>query len=119
MRRLRSKFPEVRRRRPTARRALWISAIVIATLSISARAHAQACCSGSGAITPARLAMHEDALVGVGVRAASVIGSYDEGGRYVAAPSGTSELDLEQDLLAAVRVLRRGQAALLPPIVET
>ncbi len=37
----------------------------------------------------------------------------------MAAPAGAHELDFEQDLFGAVRVLPRGQAALLVPWVET
>ncbi len=64
--------------------------------------------------------MHEDALVGTQVRAATVLGSFDDGGHYASAPSsGTSELDFEEDIFGALRVLRRGQIALLVPFVET
>jgi len=63
--------------------------------------------------------MHEAALVGLSARASSVFGSFDPSGHYVSAPAGTSELDLEQDLFGATRFLRRGQAALLVPLVET
>jgi hypothetical protein len=82
-------------------------------------AHAQACCAGSGAVTPGRLGLHEDALVGVQLKAGDVLGSYDVTGHYLAAPSDASELDLEQDLFAAVRFLNRGQVAVLVPFVET
>ena len=63
--------------------------------------------------------MHESALVGVQLRAAYLHGSFDGARRFVAAPSGSVELDLEQDLVAAVRVLDRGQLSLLLPMVET
>jgi hypothetical protein len=87
--------------------------------TIAPRAWAQACCAGSAAITPARLSVHEDALVGVTLRAATVLGSYDPTGHYTASPAGSSEIDREEDLLAAVRVFERGQLALLVPFVET
>lgn len=80
---------------------------------------AQACCAGGTAVTPGRLALHEDALVGVQLRLAAVHGSYDLGGHYSLSPPGDSEADLEQDLFAAVRVVGRGQLALLVPLVET
>jgi len=82
-------------------------------------AHAQACCAGSGAVTPGRLGLHEEALVGTQLKAGDVLGSYDVAGHYLASPSGASELDLEQDLFAAARFLQRGQAAVLVPLVET
>jgi hypothetical protein len=95
------------------------AAFAVASL-LSARAGAQACCAGTGALTPGRLSLHEDALIGTQVRAATVLGSFDDGAHYTgAASSGTSELDFEQDLFAALRVLRRGQVALLVPFVET
>jgi hypothetical protein len=81
-------------------------------------ARAQACCAAPGAITPARLALYEESLVGVALRAVQVMGSFDDGGRYVPA-RGAEELDLEQDVFGAVRFLERGQAALLVPLVET
>jgi hypothetical protein len=85
----------------------------------STQACAQACCAGTGALTPGRLALHEDALVGVGARAADGIGSWDDSGNYTRTPAGTRELDFEQDVFGAVRILGRGQLALLVPFVET
>ena len=70
-------------------------------------------------MTPGRLELHEDALVGLQAKAAGLLGSYDTGGRYVGSPSGDTEFDLEQDLFGALRVLPRGQVALLVPLVET
>src|SRR4051812_20388845 len=83
------------------------------------QARAQACCAGVGAATPGRLALHEDALLGLRMRAATVFGSFDASGEYRAAPPGSSEWDLEQDLVGALRVLPRGQVAALVPLVET
>jgi hypothetical protein len=94
-------------------------ALVIALLVGSHRAHAQACCAGSTAVTPARLALHEDALVGADVRATDAYGSFDPTGTFVSTPNGASETDFEEDLFAAVRLFTRGQAALLVPLVET
>jgi hypothetical protein len=83
----------------------------------SSRAHAQACCAGGSAVTPGRLEPHEDALVGTELHAASVIGSY-QSGAYRASPPGTPEYDYEEDLFGALRVLARGQIALLVPFDE-
>jgi len=93
-------------------------ALLLAT-ALPARAWAQACCAGGSAVTPGRLKPYEDALLGVQVRAAGVLGSYDERGRYVSSPAGDTEGDFEQDVLGALRVLPRGQITLLMPIVET
>jgi hypothetical protein len=93
--------------------------VAAAACAVPSRAWAQACCAGGAAVTPGRLELHEDALVGATVKAATVLGSYDTGGRYAASPARDTEGDFEQDVFGAVRVLRRGQVALLVPIVET
>jgi hypothetical protein len=84
-----------------------------------ATARAQACCAGTGAVTPGRLGVLEDALVGLEAKAGLVAGSFDPGGRPVASPPGAGEVDLEQDAFGALRVLSRGQVSLLVPVVET
>lgn len=100
------------------------SSFVAGLLALAAQlgassASPQACCAGSSAATPARLAQHETALAGVQVHAATLFGSFDQNGSYVASPHGVSEYDFEQDLFGAVRVLPRGQLALLVPTDET
>jgi hypothetical protein len=106
------------RRRSRSRKRLALL-LALAAWAFPSRAWAQACCAGGSAVTPGRLELHEDALVGVELKAATVVGSYDASGRYVAAPAGNFEGDFEQDVFGAVRVLRRGQVALLVPIDET
>jgi hypothetical protein len=81
-------------------------------------ARAQACCAGAAALTPGRLAPHEQALVGLQLQAALVLGTFDARGRYVPAPVRDAELDLEQDLFGALRVTKRGQLALLVPVLQ-
>jgi hypothetical protein len=90
-------------------------------LTSASRASAQACCAGSGAVTPGRLAVHEDALVGLSARGAQVFGSFDSSGHYSTPPPGSSEQDFEQDVIGALRlpVVDRAQLALLVPLVET
>lgn len=85
----------------------------------SAPAFAQACCAGASALTPGRLALHEDALVGVSVRYNEVLGSFDPGRRFVRASSGANERALEEDLFATHRFLENGQATLLVPFIQT
>jgi len=93
---------------------------LLAALALAPReARAQACCAGSSALTPGRLAVHETALVGGQVRAGYGYGSFDGGGHYASNPAGAGEVDLEQDVFGALRVLGRGQVALLVPVVET
>jgi hypothetical protein len=82
-------------------------------------AWAQACCAGAGAVTPGRLAIHEDALVGLQFKVAHGFGSFSSTGTYLASPPRTTEWELEQDLVAALRVLPRGQLALLVPVIQT
>jgi hypothetical protein len=94
---------------------LALSAIAAAP----SRAQAQACCAGGSAVTPARLELHEEALAGIELRAGSALGSYEPGGQHLGNSPGATELDFEEDLFGAVRVLRRGQVALLVPLVET
>jgi hypothetical protein len=62
--------------------------------------------------------VHENALVGLQLKAATSLGSYATDGRFVSPGPGDAEQDFEQDLFAAVRLLPRGQAALLVPLVE-
>jgi hypothetical protein len=69
-------------------------------------------------VTPGRLAIPEDALVGVQVRAADIFGSFRNDGTYVRARDAT-EWDFEQDLFGALRIAPRAQLALLVPVVET
>lgn len=96
--------------------------LLLASLLAPRQAAAQACCAGSGAVTPGRLAMHEDALVALQARAAHVFGQFDGYGRYATPRSGDSEQDFEQAVIGALRlpgVASRGQLALLVPLVET
>ena len=99
-------------------------AVLFAFLAIAAfpaRARAQACCAGAGAITPGRLAVHEDALVGLQLKAANGFGSFSSDAEHlrgfaranhgVGARAGLSS--------AALRVLPRGQLALLVPAIQT
>jgi hypothetical protein len=98
--------------------AAAIAIAAAATLAPGA-ARGQACCAGSSAFSPGRLAMHEDYLVGAAARGAYAFGSFDGRGHYATNPRGSSEVDLEQDVLGAVRVLGDGQVAVLVPFVQT
>ena len=107
---------------------MWTRASQVAALagvlSFAAQARGQACCAGAGALTPGRLSMHEDALVGIQLRGATTLGLFDDGARYASVSSGNPadpyrENDFEEDIFGAVRVLRHGQVALLVPFVQT
>ncbi len=88
-------------------------------LATSPRAHAQACCAGASIVTPGRLGLHDFVLAGTEIRASALVGSFDQNGNYTGRARGTVEDDFEEDLFAAIRVLRRGQVALLVPFIET
>src|SRR5580704_3662537 len=106
----------------SARSSRFLRAFGVGSAGLSvlapATARAQACCAGTGAVTPGRLGVLEDALVGLEAKAGLVAGSFDPGGRPVASPPGAGEVDLEQDAFGALRVLSRGQVSLLVPVVE-
>ena len=91
----------------------------VAAVGVPASAWAQACCAGGSAVTPGRLELHEDALVGMQLKFGQGLGSYDGGGHFVANGAGDAEQDFEQDAFAALRISRRGQVALLVPLIET
>jgi hypothetical protein len=64
------------------------------------------------------LALHEQALVGAQIRGSLVLGSFDGTGSYASAANGTSNIELEQDLFGALRLLGNGQVAVLLPFLE-
>jgi hypothetical protein len=100
-------------------RSTSASAALLAVLLHAGTAAAQACCAGSGAVTPARLGLHEDFLVGLQLKGANHVGSHDTDGTFVPIPSGAAEVGFEQNLFTAVRVLERGQLGALVPFVQT
>lgn len=93
--------------------------LAAAVLLAPAAALAQACCTGASALAPARLTLHEDALVGVQLRPAVLAGSWDAGRAFVPSPAGATELRLEELLVGSVRFLARGQATAAVPFLET
>jgi hypothetical protein len=103
----------------TFRNAAAAGAAVAAIVGGSAPARAQACCAGSGAVTPGRLAVYESALVGTQIKVGSIVGHFSQGGDFIASPAGAHDLEFEQDLFGALRVADRAQVALLVPFVET
>jgi hypothetical protein len=94
-------------------------AAALALTFVAPSASGQACCAGAAIVTPGRLGLHDFVLVGADLRAAAVVGSFDASGHYASRAPGTVEDDLEEDVFAAIRVLRRGQIALFVPIIET
>jgi hypothetical protein len=96
--------------------ALLSVAVVVCAPAI---ARAQACCAAASAIGIARLAPHENAVVGVLARSTFLFASIGPDGKYVASPANTLEVDLEQDIAATMRVLEHGQLTVVVPVVET
>jgi hypothetical protein len=99
--------------------AVFASALTLVAAVFPGRAWGQACCAGAGAVTPGRLAIHEDALVGLQLKGANAFGSFSSDATYHGSPARTTEWELEQDLFGALRILPRGQLALLVPTVQT
>ena len=97
------------------RAALLAAAIVAA----AARASAQACCAGAAAVTPADLRFTKMRWWACSLKTSNVFGSFSTDGSYDSAPPSTTEWEFEQDLFGALRVLPRGQLALLVPVIET
>ncbi len=63
--------------------------------------------------------MHEDALVGLQLKGTAITGSFLGNGAFVPQPAGAAEGDFEEDLIASLRVLSRGQFTVVLPLVET
>lgn len=97
--------------------ALAVVAFAVAS-SVSSAAWAQACCAGAAAVSPGRLLLHEPALVGVRLRAALGIGSYDSSARFRSNPDGSRELDFGEDVFGTLRLFKRGQVSVLVPFVQ-
>jgi hypothetical protein len=95
------------------------STLALVVLLAPAPARAQACCVGTGLVTPARLRIFENYGAGVQTRVRSVSGAFHDNGSHAAARSGDDEFDLEQDLFAAARAGEHFQASIKMPFVET
>ena len=114
-----------RRRRPSRfrDRAATVAVVALALAAgLTARpraARAQACCVGTGLVTPARLRTFEDHAVGMQMRARSVMGAFGPTGSYATSGSGQSDVAFEEDLFGALRLGSRFQVSLLAPFVQT
>lgn len=106
----------------TCRNARFTTALGVVVFSLvalmSRAAWAQVCCAGAAAVSPGRLLLHEPALIGVRLRAAAGIGSYDSSARFRANPDGTRELDFGEDVFGTLRVLPRAQVGFLLPFLQ-
>ncbi|APS00721.1 hypothetical protein [Pajaroellobacter abortibovis] len=86
-------------------------------LLISRSVYAQACCSGAAVLNPGRLALHEDALVGMQTFVEKIYGSFGPEGEYRPLSEGTSDINGRGELFASVRWLEMGQVHLIVPMV--
>jgi len=117
-----------RRRRPSrSRDAGAARAVAAACLLVAAggaamwprSAAAQACCVGTGLITPGRLRTFESSAVGVQMRARSVIGAFDGTGGYATSVAGNHDIGFEEDLFASLRLSPHFQVGAWAPFVQT
>ena len=114
-----------RRRRPSRFRERAAAVAVVAlALAAGVTAHpraaaAQACCVGTGLVTPARLRTFEDHAVGVQMRARSVMGAFGESGSYATSAAGNRDVGFEEDLFGALRLGSHFQVALMAPFIQT
>jgi hypothetical protein len=83
-------------------------------------ARAQACCTSTATIFPARLQDSENALVGLRASAAAIYGSFDDQRVLRGQPAGASEIDFGQALLVTARAGNQPvQYSVAVPFVET
>jgi len=83
-------------------------------------AHAQACCTSTSTIFPARLQDGENALLGFRAGASIVYGSFDDQRVLHGQPAGASEVDFGQALLVTARVANEPvQFSVAVPFAET
>src|SRR5262245_43301956 len=114
--RSRSRSGSIAAATPAAAIAIAIAAGVIAFPRAAA---AQACCVGTGLLTPARLRTFEGGVVGFQMRARSVMGEFGGTGSYAGSPSGYRDLGFEQDLFGAMRLAPHFQIGRWAPFVQT
>ena len=94
-------------------------AVVAGVAAVPRDAAAQACCVGTGLVTPARLRTFEDRAVGFQMRARSVMGAFGGTGSYATSGAGNRDVGFEEDLFAALRLGSHFQVGLWAPFVQT
>jgi hypothetical protein len=94
-------------------------ALAAGATALPRSAVAQACCVGTGLVTPARLRTFESHAVGIQMRARSVMGAFRGSGSYATSASGSRELAFEEDLFGALRFGSHFQVGLWAPFVQT
>jgi hypothetical protein len=113
-----------RRRRSSSSSSVALLVVIVsagsaAFIASPRRAFAQACCVGTGLVTPARLRTFEDRALGVQMRARSVMGSFGGTGDFATSAADNRDLGFEEDLFGAVRFASHFQASVSVPFVQT
>jgi hypothetical protein len=102
------------------RAAAAVFAAAVCIFGDERSAHAQACCTSTSTIFPARLQDSENALVGFRAGAAVVYGSFDDQRVLRGQPSGANEVDFAQALLVTARAGNQPvQFSVAVPFAET
>lgn len=99
----------------------WTATLLLlfGSLLMPNRAAAQGCCASGASLTPARLDLHERALVGLQLTANLQHGSHDDTATYRTTPEGASDVELRQTVFGTFAPLPRLQVSALVPWVET
>lgn len=93
--------------------------LLVAVLLGAPAAWAQACCTGTNVLTPARLALHEEALVGVELKPSVPYGAADGLGRFATNARGAGGFDFTQTLLSTVRLGESAQLTWALPFTQS
>lgn len=85
-------------------------------LATPGEVEAQACCAGAAAGQLGRLTLHEEALLGLDLKATRTLGAYGDDTTYRTTRS--DELQFEQSLLATLRLEPSLQVGMVIPLVQ-
>lgn len=91
--------------------------VALALAFLPRAAEAQACCAGAAAGQLGRLALHEEALVGLDLRAFRTQGAFGDDAIFRA--TEVEALQFEQSLLATVRLGHPAQLGVVLPLVQS
>jgi hypothetical protein len=94
-------------------------AVATAIVALPRAAAAQACCVGTGLVTPARLRTFEDRALGIQMRARSVMGAFGGTGSYATSTGDNREIGFEEVLFGAQRFGSHLQVGLWAPFIQT
>ncbi|MCC7070531.1 MAG: hypothetical protein IT383_04360 [Deltaproteobacteria bacterium] len=95
----------------------WSGALVLVALVCAVPAHASVCCMTAGLFGVGRLALWEQAAVGVRATGAETFGAWSAEGAWTPSPAGWVDRELRLDGYALLRLSERGQIHVLLPTV--